>query len=70
MTRRGPPQFPPAAPPLPPMLEFASSLVRDAAKLPLAGNPDRHSHPIQGQFEQIASRPVAPTAGRDSATLS
>ena len=59
-----------AAPPLRPTLEFALSLVSDDSKLPRAGNPHRHSHPIQRQFRQIAPRPTLPTAGRDLARLS
>ena len=63
-------QFPPAAPLLRPTLQFASSLVSNVAKLPLAGNPHWHRRQIQRQFGHIASRPAAPTADRDFDTLS
>ena len=70
MTRHGLPQFLPAASLLRPTLQFASSLVSNAAKLPLAGNPHRQRHQIHRQFGHIATRPAAPTAGREFATLS
>src|ERR1700722_17963839 len=67
VTRHGLPQFPTAAPSLRPTIEFAPSVVSDAQKPALAGNPHRHTHPIQRHFGQIASRPMLPTAGRDCA---
>ena len=53
MTRHGLPQFLPAAPPLRPTLECASSPVSNAAHLPRAGNPHRHSRLIQRQFDVL-----------------
>jgi len=70
VTRHGMPQFPAAARPLRPTLEFAPTVVSDASKLPLAGNSHRHTHPILRHFRQIASRPTLPTAGRVCDTLS
>jgi hypothetical protein len=50
-----------------PTLESAPSVVSDASKPHLAGDPHRQCHPMQRQFARIASRP---TAGRDFAALS
>src|ERR1700753_991304 len=70
VTRHGLTQFPSATPSLRPTIECASSLVSNAAKLSRAGNAHRHSHLIPRQFKPIGSRPAAPSAGRDAATLS
>jgi hypothetical protein len=62
-------QFPPAAPLLRPTLQFASSLVSNVAKLPLAGNPHWHaSDPATIRAHRITSRGA--TADRDFDTLS
>jgi hypothetical protein len=53
-----------------PTREFASSLVSDASKHPLAGDPHQQRHSMQRQVEQIASRPALSIARRDVATLS
>jgi hypothetical protein len=69
VTRHGLHRFPPAAPLLRPTLKCASSLVRNAAKLPRVGKPHRQRHQIHRHFGHIASHPAAATAGRDFDTL-
>ena len=62
VTRHGLPQFPPAAPPLRPTLEFAPSVVSDAPKLPLAGTSPPATPPMPATIrtDRITSRASPP----------
>src|SRR5271170_7621974 len=70
VTRHGLPELPAVAPSLRQTIEFAPSVVSDAPKPPLAGDPRRQGRPIRQRRGRIASRPTPATAGHDLVRLS